>query len=72
MARRLIPIKPEEAIPSSRAGLRAPHVWLSDGRSILDHYGGGFVLLRLGADAPDVSGFETAAAARRGPLKPSR
>jgi 2-polyprenyl-6-methoxyphenol hydroxylase-like FAD-dependent oxidoreductase len=64
------PDEPGDAIPSSRPGSRAPHVWLSDGRSILDHYGGGFVLLRLGADAPDVSGFETAAAARRVPLKP--
>ena len=32
---------------SSRAGARAPHVWLRDGRSTLDLFGDGFVLLRL-------------------------
>ena len=32
---------------SSRAGGRAPHVWLADGRSTLDLFGDGFVLLRL-------------------------
>ena len=35
----------------SRAGARAPHVWLQDGRSTLDLFGGGFVLLRFTADA---------------------
>jgi hypothetical protein len=32
---------------SSRAGGRAPHVWMNDGRSTLDLFGDGFVLLRL-------------------------
>jgi hypothetical protein len=32
---------------SSRAGGRAPHVWLADGRSTLDLFGDGFVLLHL-------------------------
>jgi hypothetical protein len=32
---------------SSRAGGRAPHVWLRDGRSTLDLFGDSFVLLRL-------------------------
>ncbi|ETF02689.1 2-polyprenyl-6-methoxyphenol hydroxylase [Advenella kashmirensis W13003] len=31
--------------PSTRVGCRAPHVWLSDGRSTLDLFGQGFVLL---------------------------
>jgi 2-polyprenyl-6-methoxyphenol hydroxylase-like FAD-dependent oxidoreductase len=35
----------------SRAGARAPHVWLRDGRSTLDLFGDGFVLLRFTADA---------------------
>jgi 2-polyprenyl-6-methoxyphenol hydroxylase-like FAD-dependent oxidoreductase len=35
----------------SRAGARAPHVWLRDGRSTLDLFGGGFVLLTFTADA---------------------
>ncbi|HVA34050.1 MAG TPA: FAD-dependent monooxygenase, partial [Candidatus Baltobacteraceae bacterium] len=34
--------------PSTRAGSRAPHVRLADGRSTLDLFGRGFVLLRLG------------------------
>ncbi len=63
------PDDPEDFIPSARPGSRAPHVWLGDGRSILDLFGRGFVLLRLGADAPDVSAFEAAAAERHVPLK---
>ncbi len=34
--------------PTTRPGARAPHVWLADGRSTLDLYGDGFVLLRFG------------------------
>lgn len=37
---------------SSQPGARAPHVWLEDGRSSLDLFGKGFVLLRLGTAAP--------------------
>ena len=36
---------------TARPGARAPHVLLGDGRSTLDLFGRGFVLLRLGADA---------------------
>ena len=36
-------------IQTARPGARAPHVWLADGRSTLDLFGRGFVLLRLGA-----------------------
>ena len=32
-------------IPTTRPGSRAPHVWLSDGRSTLDLFGQGFVLV---------------------------
>jgi hypothetical protein len=39
--------------PTARPGHRAPHAWLADGRSTLDLFGKGFVLLRLGADPPD-------------------
>jgi 2-polyprenyl-6-methoxyphenol hydroxylase-like FAD-dependent oxidoreductase len=63
------PDDPEELVPSARPGSRAPHAWLADGRSILDLYGRGFVLLRLGAHAPDVAAFEAAAAERRVPLE---
>lgn len=34
--------------PSTWPGCRAPHAWLKDGRSTLDLFGEGFVLLRFG------------------------
>jgi 2-polyprenyl-6-methoxyphenol hydroxylase-like FAD-dependent oxidoreductase len=60
---------PENFVPSARPGSRAPHAWLGDGRSTLDLYGRGLVLLRLGTDSPDVSAIESEAAARRVPLQ---
>jgi 2-polyprenyl-6-methoxyphenol hydroxylase-like FAD-dependent oxidoreductase len=62
------PDDPEKLVPSARPGARAPHVGLRDGRSILDLFGRSFVLLRFGADAPEVAVFEAAAAACRLPL----
>ncbi len=38
--------------PNSRPGARAPHAWLSEGKSTLDLFGRGFVLLCFGAEAP--------------------
>ena len=58
----------EHVAPSTRPGSRAPHLWLDDGRSTLDFYGRGFVLLRLGFDTPDASAIQAAAASRRVPL----
>ncbi len=55
--------------PTARPGSRAPHGWLPDGRSTLDLFGFGFVLLRLGADAPDGAPLEAAAAASAVPLE---
>ena len=52
---------PIEYRQTSRAGHRAPHAWLSPGRSTLDLFGRGFVLMRLGADAPDAAPIEAAA-----------
>jgi 2-polyprenyl-6-methoxyphenol hydroxylase-like FAD-dependent oxidoreductase len=46
---------------TARPGARAPHVWLGDGFSTLDLFGRGFVLLRLGGDAPSAGGLMTAA-----------
>jgi 2-polyprenyl-6-methoxyphenol hydroxylase-like FAD-dependent oxidoreductase len=37
-------------VPTNRPGHRAPHAWLSQGRSTLDLFGDGFVLLGLGPD----------------------
>ncbi len=48
------PAPPHEVasyVQESRAGARAPHAWLRDGRSTLDLFGDGFVLLRFAADA---------------------
>ena len=53
---------------TARPGARAPHLWLADGRSTLDLFGEGFVLLRIdGAPAGD-GALERAAAARGVPL----
>ena len=56
-------------VPTARPGHRAPHAWLADGRSTLDMFGRGFVLLRLGDDPPDASGLAAAAARRGLPLE---
>ncbi len=42
------PDVPSEYVPSTWPGCRAPHAWLSPGRSTLDLFGRGFVLLRFG------------------------
>ncbi|MBK5264860.1 MAG: FAD-dependent monooxygenase [Alphaproteobacteria bacterium] len=41
------PDDPSHYVQTARPGHRAPHVWLKDGRSTLDLFGRGFVLLRL-------------------------
>lgn len=57
------PDDPERYMPSAHPGGRAPHCWLRDGRSMLDLFGRGFVLLRFG-EAPTAAVEE--AAKRRG------
>ena len=63
---------PEDSVatyaPTARPGSRAPHVWLGDGRSTLDLFGQGFVLLLLGRDPPDTEPMIRAAAKRLMPL----
>lgn len=54
---------------TARPGSRAPHVWLSKGKSTLDLFGRGFVLLRLGANPPAADNLATAAVARNVPLE---
>ena len=58
------PDPPSEYTPSGRPGGRAPHLWLEDGRSVLDLFGDGFTLLRLGENAPDGGSLRAAATAR--------
>lgn len=55
------PDNPSEYIQTAKPGHRAPHVWLEEGRSCIDLYGKGFVLLCLGAGDIDVSALEKAA-----------
>ena len=56
---------PRYYTPTARPGHRAPHAWVDDGRgmrvSMLDYYGDGFALLRLGADKLNVSAWVAAA-----------
>ncbi len=59
---------PRYYIPTSRPGHRAPHAWLDDGRSTLDLFGRGFVLLRFGQLPLDVTPLVEAASARKLPL----
>src|SRR5262249_48654215 len=54
---------------TSRPGSRAPHAWLSEGRSTIDLFGKSFVLMRSGTDAPDPSGLVSAAKQRGVPLE---
>jgi hypothetical protein len=56
-------------VPTTRPGCRAPHAWLADGRSTLDLYGRGYVLLCLSSDANEASGLLEAARAVAMPLE---
>jgi 2-polyprenyl-6-methoxyphenol hydroxylase-like FAD-dependent oxidoreductase len=65
------PAPPDEAadyVPTARPGSRAPHVWLSKDRTILDLFGRGYTLLRFSKTA-EASGIEAAARARGVPLE---
>jgi 2-polyprenyl-6-methoxyphenol hydroxylase-like FAD-dependent oxidoreductase len=64
-----VPDDPMRYIPTTRPGSRAPHLWLSDGRSTLDLFGRGFVLMRIGPDAPEVRPLVTAGQRRHVPLE---
>lgn len=56
-------------VPTARPGSRAPHAWLAEGRSMVDLFGNGFVLLRFGPDAPDSGAIEAAFRRRKIPLQ---
>jgi 2-polyprenyl-6-methoxyphenol hydroxylase-like FAD-dependent oxidoreductase len=57
-----------EYCPTTFPGSRAPHAWLSQGRSTIDLFGHGFTLLRLGEAAPQPSAMVRAFAERGVPL----
>jgi len=54
--------------PTARPGSRAPHAWLNDGRSTLDLFDDGFVLLAFNGAAGDASPVVAAAGSRNVPL----
>ena len=65
------PAPPDPSHPytqTARPGARAPHVWLADGRSTLDLFGRGFVLLRLGDKPLPAANIARAAEAHGVPL----
>jgi 2-polyprenyl-6-methoxyphenol hydroxylase-like FAD-dependent oxidoreductase len=65
------PPPPDEVMSyaqTARPGSRAPHAWLAPGRSTLDLFGRGFVLLRFGSKPPDGTALKEAAAARGVPF----
>jgi 2-polyprenyl-6-methoxyphenol hydroxylase-like FAD-dependent oxidoreductase len=61
------PDRSDVYVPSTCAGCRAPHAWLADGTSTLDHFGRGFTLVRT-VPRVDSEPLELAAATRGVPL----
>jgi 2-polyprenyl-6-methoxyphenol hydroxylase-like FAD-dependent oxidoreductase len=55
-------------VPTARPGHRAPHAFLADGRSTLDLFGRGFVLIGFGAAAAEAAPLLEAARKRHLPL----
>jgi 2-polyprenyl-6-methoxyphenol hydroxylase-like FAD-dependent oxidoreductase len=62
------PDGPRAYVPTARPGHRAPHAFLADGRSTLDLFGRGFVLLGFGADEGEAAPLLEAAKKRNLPL----
>ena len=62
------PDDPRAYMPTARPGHRAPHAFLADGRSTLDLFGRGFVLLGFGAGAAQAAPLLEAARQRHLPL----
>jgi hypothetical protein len=63
------PLQTSTYTPTSRPGSRAPHAWIGEGKSTLDLFGEGFVLLRFGANPPPARALQDAAAAVHMPLR---
>ena len=63
------PVERQTYTPTTRPGARAPDGLMGDGRPVIDLFGHGFVLLRLGASPPPAENLEDAAAARGVPLR---
>jgi len=63
------PIETPEFVPNARPGTRAPHAWIEPGRSTLDLFGEGFILLRFGPRDVAVGTLREAAALRGVPFR---
>ncbi|RDW58254.1 2,4-dichlorophenol 6-monooxygenase [Coleophoma cylindrospora] len=61
--------EPDIYIQTARPGHRAPHYWLKDGKSTIDLYGGGFVLLSFSTENPKYQRMIDAAKEVRLPLE---
>ena len=59
---------PRDYVPTARPGHRAPHAFLADGRSMLDLFGRGFMLLGFGANADEAAPLLAAARQRGVPM----
>jgi 2-polyprenyl-6-methoxyphenol hydroxylase-like FAD-dependent oxidoreductase/ketosteroid isomerase-like protein len=55
-------------VPSAHPGCLAPHLWLTDGTSLYDHFGPGFTLLVTEGDKCEAASLADIATARRIPL----
>jgi len=64
-----LPVETQTYTPTTRPGARAPDMLMQDGRPVIDLFGHGFVLLRLGDSPPEARNIEDAAAKRGLPLK---
>jgi hypothetical protein len=53
--------------PTTYPGARAPHAWVAEGKSTIDLFGRGFVLMR--ANGADAAPFVAAAKSRAVPLE---
>jgi hypothetical protein len=56
-------------VPSAHPGCLAPHLWLSDGSSLYDHFGPGFTLLVTQGNSEEADSLRAAARARTVPLE---
>jgi hypothetical protein len=66
------PPTPDEVstyVQTARPGHRAPHAWLADGRSTLDLFGDGFVMLSFAGSEAAAAPILSAAAARGAPMR---
>ncbi|HWX30109.1 MAG TPA: hypothetical protein VNZ53_22065 [Steroidobacteraceae bacterium] len=56
-------------VPSAHPGCLAPHLWLTDGSSLYDHFGPGFTLLITDGEERAADRLARAATKRKVPLK---